>query len=228
MNKVIIREDLTKNKFGYNSNELPDGSHRHIIVECSYCKRLIEREYRYANKFHQCSILNGNKKRCFRCKQWKLLKEFNKCPRATGGVGKLCRDCYNHHPSVIRCEKNRLKNRKTIFENNIKLYISQRCSALKKQAKYKQIPFNLTADYLMNLWNNQNELCFYSKIPMVSHGRDFGWQRWDSPSIDRKDPDKGYVKENVVWCCFGINSFKGRFNEFQFKDIIQKIKWWYE
>lgn len=228
LHKTIIREDLTKNKFGYSINELSNGSHNHIIVECSNCNRLIEREYRYAYKFHQCSVLRGNQKKCFKCNQWKLLEEFNKCPRATGGVSKMCRYCYNSHPSVIKCEKERLIKRKTIFKDNIELYITQRCYALKKQSKYKNLNFNLDKEYLINLWYNQDGKCYYSRLPMNSNGRDFGYQRWESPSIDRKNPDLGYIKDNVVWCCFGLNSFKQRFNEEQFKNIIKSIKWWYE
>lgn len=63
---------------------------------------------------------------------------------------------------------------------------------------------------------------------MISYGKDFGWQKRDSLSLDRKNPDLGYVVGNVARCCFGVNSFKGRLNEIQFKDTLQKINWWYE
>lgn len=226
--KTIIRNDLTFAKYGYKIESLHSGSHNKIIVECTNCKQLIHREYRYKNKTHQCSITKENKKRCFKCKCWKLTEDFPKYSRGSGGVGKMCKTCHNSHPSVIRYEKERNETHKSIFNTDIHLYLKKRCYATKKQSVYKQVQFNLTPEYLIKLWESQQGKCYYSKLKMESHGKEFGWQRWNSPSLDRKDPDKGYTIGNVVWCCFGINSFKGRLNEEQFEKILQTINWWYE
>lgn len=225
---TTIRDDLTLQKYGYTSDSLNIGSHNKVIVECNNCKTLIPREYRYLTKYHQCSSVKDGKKRCFKCKTWMDYGEFPKCPRASGGVGKMCKKCHNSHPSVIKYEINRLDVRSKLFDNDIKSYLTKRCYATKNQAKYKQVPFNLTSEYLINQWETQNGKCFYTNLPMVSHGKDFGWQRWDAPSLDRLEPDKGYIEGNVVWCCFGVNSFKGRLNETQFKERLQQITWWYK
>jgi hypothetical protein len=49
---------------------------------------------------------------------------------------------------------------------------------------------------------------------------------WNSPSLDRKTPALGYVKENVVWCLYAINSFKGEMDEEEFSSVTRSIKWW--
>jgi hypothetical protein len=35
-----------------------------------------------------------------------------------------------------------------------------------------------------------------------------GFNRWDSPSIDRKDPKKGYTVDNLQWLSFSDNCIK--------------------
>lgn len=45
-----------------------------------------------------------------------------------------------------------------------------------------------------------------------------------SPSLDRLDPQKGYIKGNVVWCLVSINSFKQELNLKDFVDFMAQIK----
>jgi hypothetical protein len=227
-NKIQLVEKLTLEKFGYDSSLLSPGSHHKVVVKCFGCNEIFLREYRYIQKLHQCKSVIGNTKHCFKCKIWKKLEEFPKNKNTSGNVGKLCKNCFNSHPSVIKCEKKRLKAYKTLFYTNIEKYITKRCYAIKKQAKIKNVNFNLTPKYLINLWNAQNGDCFYTKIKMVSSGKYMGFQRWDAPSIDRLNPKKGYIIKNVVWCCFGVNSFKNALDINQFEEKIKNIKWWYE
>jgi len=35
-----------------------------------------------------------------------------------------------------------------------------------------------------------------------------GFQRWDSPSIDRIDPTKGYTLDNIQWLAYSENCIK--------------------
>lgn len=76
--------------FGYTSDELHSGSHQKVVVECVTCHRLIHREFRNVNAVHQCPVVDGDKKKCFRCDQWKDLSLFNKSPSGSGGVSKMC------------------------------------------------------------------------------------------------------------------------------------------
>jgi len=39
-----------------------------------------------------------------------------------------------------------------------------------------------------------------------------GFQRWDSPSIDRIDPNRGYEVDNLQWLSFGDNCKKNNIN----------------
>jgi hypothetical protein len=43
--------------------------------------------------------------------------------------------------------------------------------------------------------------------------------------LDEGLAEKGYVKGNVVWTCFAINSFKQGLHEEEFLVLVNKIHW---
>lgn len=57
-------------------------------------------------------------------------------------------------------------------------------------------------DDLMELWNNQKGLCYYSNLPM-NHKPHSDW----NVSLERLNQEKGYIKDNIVLCC---QEFNGR------------------
>jgi len=77
--------------------------------------------------------------------------------------------------------------------------------------KKKNIAFNLSIDYLKNLWIKQNGFCELSGIKMLMpyDNNDFDLVG----SIDRIEFDKGYVKGNVRFILNCINTFKGQKND---------------
>lgn len=67
---------------------------------------------------------------------------------------------------------------------------------------------NLEDGYLKALWEGQNGLCELSKLPMFLP---YSGEDWDLiGSLDRIDPDKGYIKGNVRWILNCVNTFKAR------------------
>ena len=83
-----------------------------------------------------------------------------------------------------------------------------------------EIAFDLEKDTLYELFIKQNKKCFYSNLEMI-HNTDY--VKYNSISVDKKDPNKGYTKDNVVLCCNAINSFKAENNLEEFKKIIVEI-----
>ena len=56
--------------------------------------------------------------------------------------------------------------------------------------------------YILELYNKQNGLCGYFKIPLIfskEHKHPL------KPSIDRIDNSKGYTKDNIILCCLMAN-----------------------
>lgn len=98
-------------------------------------------------------------------------------------------------------------------------FISSRVSSYACRARNEGRPFNLDAQYLIDLWNDQKGQCFYTDQSI-----DFSFTEKNSrsahpfqPSLDKKDPNLGYVKGNVVWCAYVINRMK---NDLDYDDFV--------
>ena len=88
--------------------------------------------------------------------------------------------------------------------------------------KSRDKKFNLTVEYLISLHEKQKGRCYYTGQLLNIFGGQ-GKPTPNSISLDRLDPNKGYTKENVVWCTFLVNSMKQNLTEDQFYTMIQDI-----
>jgi hypothetical protein len=79
----------------------------------------------------------------------------------------------------------------------------------RERATKKGIPFDLTKEYIMNLFEEQEGRCYYSDIKLNIVKVDK--TRVHDPfkmSLDCIDPNLGYIKGNVAWCAYCVNSLK--------------------
>ncbi len=84
-----------------------------------------------------------------------------------------------------------------------KYWISEKISYWR--SKYPEVKSDLTTEYLLNIWNEQDGKCYYTGEPMIFGARQ-GKAIPNSASLDRLIPELGYVKGNVVWCTFFCNT----------------------
>ena len=86
-----------------------------------------------------------------------------------------------------------------IGQQFIKAKLKKRIYKLKQRAKDKNLPFNLTYDYLLDIFPKD------FKCPAL--GTRFNWfgDLADQPTVDRVIPEKGYVIGNVVWVSYMAN-----------------------
>lgn len=162
-----------------------------------------------------------NKKRCSKC----LLvydgirENFDIHRRLKSGeiqYSWMCKAC-----SV---EKRRVK--KIAICKDINLYAKKLLAGVRCRAKELGVPFDLDKEYLVSIWNNQNGKCYYTGQPMNLQAANPGKKKSphvDFPSLDRKTPNLGYVKENVVWTLYGINRMKSDFSEEQFIEFCKIV-----
>ena len=101
--------------------------------------------------------------------------------------------------------------------------------SIKFGAKRRNIEFDVTPEYLWQLYLKQNKLCALSgtEIILVNKIKENNVD-WTvvTASLDRIDSSKGYTKENVQWVHKRINFLKNNFTEKELlywaKKIVEK------
>lgn len=98
----------------------------------------------------------------------------------------------------------------------------ERAAKIARRARLAQIPYDLSGDFLEWLWYSQHSLCFYTDYNMVS---DLGVGiTGNTLSVDKVVPERGYVKENVVFCTQRANTIK---NNMTLEELKMWMPTWY-
>lgn len=104
--------------------------------------------------------------------------------------------------------------------------LNHRFRAKRKHAISAGIPFNITLEDVIWLWEAQQGRCFYTDEPLVFA------DRFSTPpnsfSFDKIQPLRGYVRGNVVLCGVRANTLKGdmtlpemkRYNQRWYRRIV--------
>lgn len=135
-------------------------------------------------------------KTCSVCRQVKPLSSFHKNCRKPDGYDITCKECKH-----TRYLKRRQDD-----------YFTSYCASKKSECKRKGIPYNLTPEYLSEIWTG---ICpiFGVEITRAAEGRG----STHSAHLDRLDPDKGYVIGNVTW-------ISGRANRIKYDATVEELR----
>jgi hypothetical protein len=211
-----IEEELTFNEFGYNSDNLTKGSKKPVKCKCEACGVIANKRFREATGKHICKSIIDGKKKCFKCKTFKLTNEFSKNRSSHDGFSKICKECFSNYESV----KTGYKQKSLKLKTDIAEYFKYKSNYFKNKSKLKNINFDLDENTLYDIYKKQNGRCYYSGLEIMHN---LGCSDYNSISVERLDPNLGYVKNNVVLAAFNINSLKGMMNENEFKLFLDKI-----
>jgi len=82
------------------------------------------------------------------------------------------------------------------------------------RSKKKNVPFDLSREFITNLFDKQDGRCYYSglKINIVKEDPKVTIDPFKM-TLDCLVPDNGYVEGNVVWCAYCINSMKQKMTQ---------------
>lgn len=95
---------------------------------------------------------------------------------------------------------------------------------VKKRSKEKGIKYDVNAEYLNNIFNLQNGICPYTGIKMSLTSGIKDKVIPTSASLDKIDPNEGYIKGNVEFVCYSINMAKNDFSKDIIIDFVNRLK----
>lgn len=127
----------------------------------------------------------------------------------------------NHDARCRKCRTKQANEKKKNYSGDYALVkiLQMRFLAARDRAKKKNLPFNITKDYLKKLWDEQNGKCAVSGIEMtysICEGR-----TPTNVSIDQINPNNGYTKGNIQLVCMAVNQIK---SDLQMDDVYRFCK----
>lgn len=139
---------------------------------------------------------------------------------------KTCKHCKEHFNTKYKqdfCNACKEKHsRWDINKLDYKKRLNKLCAMAKNRAKAKDLPFDLTKEYLISLWEETEGCCCLTGQPfdLAAWGQK-GQVSPQAPSIDRIKPKLGYVKNNVRLITYHLNISLSDFGIEEFENLIR-------
>lgn len=97
-------------------------------------------------------------------------------------------------------------------------------SNAKKRSEKRNVPFDLDIEYIKDIFRAQSGKCYYSGIELNIVRDDLSsFHDHYKMTLDCLDSKSGYIKGNVVWCAYCINSFKLNMSKKEMINICKLI-----
>ena len=157
-----------------------------------------------------------SQKKCSICNILKSTDDFYKSQR-----GAKCKECVlkigKEYKRIKRLDpEHRKVEGKKQKERRVRLWQN----TLIHDSKHRKIENTLTVDDINEMFKKQNGLCYWFNIPLVPSNHKKHPQQ---PSLDRLDRNKGYIKDNVVLCCYSANIGRNENEIDVWKDFLKKL-----
>lgn len=96
-------------------------------------------------------------------------------------------------------------------------------SHIKSHAKYRKIDFDLSVEFLWDLFLKQDRRCALTGAQLIITKQGNAYYNRGTASVDRIDSFKGYIEGNVQWVLKDVNFMKQRFAQQYFIDLCEKV-----
>jgi len=145
-------------------------------------------------------------KRCTKCGIMKSVNSFYKETKRKDGLASQCKECRTKYEQA----------------NPVLRQTNAMISAARQRAKDKNLDFNIDHDYIRSITP--------SHCPIL--GMSLEWSKYrggprttlpNSPSLDRIDPAKGYVKDNVWIISHRANAIKNNASHEELKLVTEAV-----
>lgn len=148
---------------------------------------------------------------CNKCKTEKDLLEFDKRKCDILGRAKICKACRKiYDKSKPRKIKSKEQSKKDRLKNKLRFLLK----GARKRARKNNIEFNITKNDLI-----LPDICPVLGIPITKEN--LGKFNDSSPSIDRIDNTKGYIKGNVCIISMRANKLKNNGTMEEHRKIVE-------
>lgn len=152
-------------------------------------------------------------KQCAKCKQVLPVANFSKDKRTSDGLVNSCKKCNARYKRQWYENGGAEKTQSYLKANPVKTITRKLVGHARDRAINKNIPFDIDLDYVRAMVGENAELA--SHCPVFGVRLEWSCQRGNgnkplpnSPSMDRIDPERGYVKGNVKIISFRANQIK--------------------
>lgn len=96
-------------------------------------------------------------------------------------------------------------------------------SLIKNRAKKSNIDFNITIEYIWDLYEKQNRSCALTGRPISFKQSRRTTEEETTASLDRINSNLGYIEGNIQWVHKDVNLMKNHFNQDYFIKTCQEI-----
>jgi len=200
-------EHLHRN--GYPETTFEDVSEEYSKKICKVCKETKPRE-----KFPTSGQLV-----CFAC-----LGKKHRARNMEWAKKKYREDHEWREKYLLRCKEKRKRRQeaglfKKYLESSVRRWLYSRTMRARTHANRSKFKYDLSLDFLCDLWEKQKGCCAISNLPMTTK-----FNSLYSCSIDRIDSTKGYTEDNVQLLCKAINYAKGHSSREEFTEFMARLK----
>lgn len=189
----------------------------------NYISKILKRSSPYLCKIAKDLGLVSKKSQQIQ-EQLNLSKEGKRKCRSCNNVFPYTEEFFRTRSMCKECAKTKRKGK---YQSSITNITLEKLLVLRNRTCYgrackKGLDFDITPEYLMELYTNQNGLCYYSgmKMEIAIKGN---INNYNTLSIDRIDSSKGYVKGNIVLCCDCVNTMKMKLTTNEFLTICKNV-----
>ena len=179
-------------------------------------------------------------KQCSKCKQVLPVEKFSRNPSTSDGLRSSCKKCQAQYArqwredggaeKVKQAYKNGGKEKKQSYikANLVQTITSSLVRGARSRAGDKNLPFDIDLDYVRSMVGENAELASHCPV----FGVPLDWSRMrnnggkpvpNSPSIDRIDPERGYVKGNVWIISHKANTIKNNATHEELKLVTKAV-----
>lgn len=154
---------------------------------------------------------------CRKCGQYKTEDHFfnDKLQKYRHFKGTECKECQR-----VRKQKYWRTKEVEDLDNYIRILVNGCKSRMSKgKRKYQSLDFDITKEFIKELYLKQDGKCAISKIPMTYIAG--SGKHITNVSIDRIDSNKGYTKDNVQLVCSQVNMMK---SDLTFDELLSFCK----